>query len=379
MSDTSKIKITSQNANQIANKLIDQELLEVNGLNKFGKNSEADVNRAFLKNTLLANQIVDNLGKKMVYQEIMNYSKTGYFAESISYFKDEDILSGAGKQFAKPYFMDSGFYSSSDYIPTDARATDGKFAVAQATFNQTDAETGANNSFAYQSTIKWMPGEVQQSIINPTKLAEVLERIRQNTVESFRLRQFHALMNSITSLTFNKTVNSTAADMFDAVIELAEHTRSMKCGTDGYNLLATPAGYTKMLNVTAPEDLIILGNVKFFNKVNRGISPQLFHPDSWNKTVDELGNKIEVGYKLDVKNTFNTTIQSAVDMYLDDTTLIVLDRNAIKINVYYNYEVSSQWINGVMTTTSSIWFTITPIWYQNGMKFICPNLLKLPQ
>lgn len=389
--DTKNIKIDLKNkkidAFGIANKLGTNDILKANGLNDFGKNDVSDVAKALNRNPLLINQIITDIGKKMVKQEIDSYSNTGYFSEVIGYFQDEVIDAGTGKQFAKPYFMDSGYWDKNQYIPTPTRLTEGKFAIAQVSFDLEKAKTGAKTdgadtiNYAYQNTIQYMPGEIEQVIVSEQKLGELIARIKEITIQSFRLRKFHSIMSAITSLSYKKVINSSATDIFNATIEIASHTRKLTRGSDKYNIKdSLPAGQQPMLNVVEPANLCLIANTNYYNIVNRGVNPQLFHPDSWNKTINEFGIKIEVGEKLTVNNTFDTIITSATDgsMYLDDTTAIVIDKNAIKLNSFYNYDVNSQWINGVFTLTSSIWWTITPIWYEAGFKFICPNLIKLP-
>lgn len=267
--------------------------------------------------------VVTDLTRLILRQEIFTNPDASYTSRLVSMFSDGVVNEGNGKlyDFNNATGVDS--WDPTKFIPTGETTT----AVDEFKIEMYQAN-GALSSQGYQFKksitfidTKWIP------YFRAGNLTGFIAQLQKNMDLAWNLFMFNKLATLITTSTPNKVVTGTATNCFDAwALEILPEIRNMTTYSKDYNY---KAGQTNLI-ASNVSDLFIIASPKTIQSLESGIKSQLFNPSALNiggiisgENFYNLGKKLTIGDQ-------TTQIDSQATNYVDDTTIFVVHKDAIR-------------------------------------------------
>lgn len=270
----------------------------------------------------LAQETVQDLLLLCLNQELMDNPLPNYMNLTERVF-DEYMRNGNAKEYVADLDTGVSTYLDTQFIP-DAQT----LQQLEKYFIQIyDSEKTLNPKayqFKKQQTIpvnEWLPyfmsGELNRYI-----------QYKQDSLNrAYKIYIYNKLCTIITDPLTGKTINGSATNLFDAVLELAPHIDRMYQYNATYNAQQT----SKLMYAAKPEDILIFTSTEIRSMLMNGIKSQVFNANfvgdshkSFNyDNLKFLGNKITQGDS-------NTINEDSGTEWIDDNTIIVLDISRIK-------------------------------------------------
>lgn len=330
-------------------------------------------NKSIVKAT--EKSLVNDLGQLLqlcLYQVIENNPDTEYM-NFVDLFDDGEIAEGNSKEYIATKMTGADTFVKEQFIPLKVS----KKSIESHVIQMYDAN-GKLNSKAYQFKKPITIQEVEYiKYFKKGAMNEFLTNLTEQLQKTYSIYKFEKSMNLITSLTPQKTVVGTADNMFDAFTnEVFPLIRKMKFINTDYNYNNS----SKFIHNSKLSNLIILMSSNNIQKLESGIKTQLFNAQLLGvegeiKAADFLsaGNKITFGDS-------DTDISVSTDEYLDDNTIIVLDRNAIKHVNQVKLSESQAWgENLTVQLNLHIWGALDILPWGKMFKYTNANLSVLPK
>lgn len=267
--------------------------------------------------------VVTDLTRLILRQEIFTNPTASYTNRLVSMFNDGVVNEGNGKiyDFNNATGVDS--WNPTKFIP-DGETTTAVDEFKIEMYNTSGALSTQGYQFKKSITFidtKWIP------YFRAGNLTGFIAQLQSNIDLSWNLYMFDKLATLITGSNPNKSITGTATNAFDAwALDIIPEIRSMTTYSSDYNYKAA----NKNLFASNVEDLFIIASPKTIQTLESGIKTQLFNPKALNigglisgENFFNFGKKLTIGDQ-------TATIANQTTNYIDDTTIFVVHKDAIK-------------------------------------------------
>lgn len=267
--------------------------------------------------------VVTDLTRLILRQEIFTNPKASYTNRLVSMFNDGVVNEGNGKIYDFNNVTGVDTWAANKFIP------DGETTTAVDEYKIEMYQTSgalSNQGYQFKKSItfidtKWIP------YFRAGNLTGFIAQLQANIDLSWNLYMFDKLATLITGSSPNKSITGHATNAFDAwALDIIPEIRAMTTYSSDYNYKAA----NKNLFASNVEDLFIIASPKTIQTLESGIKSQLFNPKALNIGGLISGeNFFNLGKKLTIGNQ-TATIANQTNNYIDDTTIFVVHKDAIK-------------------------------------------------
>lgn len=340
-----------------------------------------------------AGSFASKLSMLLFEQVLYNSLGTADVYKWVNKFNGTHLKWGNSIQFSSTFTTTAGTYDRNKFIPDST--TDPFIETFTAYFKKPNGSL-AENAYQYKKSLSldpknWLP------YFSTGKLATVIANITEEMRETYRLFIANKLQQIIkkfadgtaqvttdnagengTALKLKK-IDSNGKDAYECLIELMTHITNL---VDDSNTMTISSDSPNIKPVKL-EDLVIFIPKKVLSSFRSGVlsrlpSAQLFDYER----IFAADRVIPIGVELKtIQSNTNEIVGIAQNdaPFMDDTNIIIMDRNAIQ-HCFVIQESESQYFaeNMIQQLTAHIWgfFCILP--FKKGFVFKAPNLTKLP-
>lgn len=205
-------------------------------------------------------------------------------------------------------------------------------------------------------------------------LNEFIYDLTQQIEDVYAYFKFEKLASLATSLAPAKTVAGTATNMFDCLVnEVFPLIKEMTLPNVDFNYNAL----SKAIGVSQIDDLLIIMSTANAQKISSGIKTQLYNAQlfgslGWEDRIVNLGKHFVIGTQEDDIAMGNE--------FVDDNTIYVIDRKAIKHLLQINKKESQSWAeNMTISVALHVWGAADILPWGKCFKYTNVNLSKLPE
>lgn len=327
-----------------------------------------------------ATDFTSKLLKLMLYQEIKaDYDLTKY--NWVSKFDDEKIEAGDGKEYIKNLLTGVDTYDENAFVPSSATLPN-----ADSTLIRLYNDDGTLNKYGFKAqkslTIlanNWFPYFLSG------KLMEFINEQVGLMSKSMFLYKYNALTKILGDLAgttetnkISKRVTGTAPNILSAFVnEVFPLIEDMQFFNNEYNLDATKN--TQYPNINNREDLLMIMNRKTFYKFKNGVLSNTLKNNlaNWNDILPH-DNIIPLGKNLKIGSANENITVLDTDL-IDENTIIILNKNALKYLWFVELQDSQQFVQNMsIQYVSNLWGVFGSIPWEGALVYTNPNLSTLP-
>lgn len=395
-----------KNKNDIINEKLEATANEV--ANKYGFETGEDLvnnithnltNEDVVKSadaTRAAGDLISKLSLVLYQQTIYDNLGTSSVYRWVNKFEKDNLPFGNSRQLGQTVLTGAGVYDANAWVPqnsTDPQYND-TFYIK---FLKDDGRTLATNSYKYKKSLT-----LQQHnwtyYFTSGKLSELISKIRSEMSETFELfvaQQYQKIIKNLASGTAQvtianagengsnlklKKITSTATDTFQAMLDLLKELTNI---TEDVNQFTIASDSTNIRPVRI-DNLVIFIPKALKAKFRSGILSRL--PSSGEFAYDKIFSEnntfvsgLELSEIMTANNGNTTAITVTQNTFLDDNTIVVLEKDAL-IHTFVIKQLESQYYGENLNTqlTQHSWgnFAVNP--FKRGFVFKCTNLLTDP-
>lgn len=323
-----------------------------------------------------ARAFTNNLLLLCLYQKIEKTETPEYINDFASMFDDGMIANGNSKEYIAQKVTGVEAWVSDAFIPSKVSKKSLEAYVIQ--MYTLDAQ---GNKVLSPQGYQFKKG---QTIDEPQwvmyfkdgKLGQFISNLREQLEIAYKMYKFNKVAELVTSIKFGKTVAGTALNMFDAISgEFLPLVRAMTFLNTEFN--NNPA--SKYVHKSNVSDLVVIMSSNNVQRLQSGIKSQLFNAQllDLNGVINDsnitcLGNKLIIGNS-------DTDVSVSASPYVDDTTIIVINKNAIRHVTQIERHESQSWAENMTTQyTYHLWGAIDVLPWGQGFKYVNKNLPTMP-
>lgn len=356
-----------------AKDLMEKTITDINSKNP----ARAQAGRA------IAAEFTKQLALLILYQEIESPNIPNKYNWA-NHFDGGNISQGNSKEFVMTIPTGNDEYNADNFIPTKHTSPliETKI-ISMYVENASGQREKAPGTYQYLKPLtivesQWYP------YFMAGKLGEFISRITELMRKSYDLFIVSKMENFIKSMTFKKTITGsgnanttpgTAQDMFACLSnEVIPNIEKMSYLNTEYNLSST----SKNIGAPNSSEILVFMNNNIKSKLRTGVMTRLFnaHMISLDQVVPSE-NWIGTAGSITVGNS-DTAISIGND-WIDDNTIYVFTKNAIKHCLQVNRTESQAWAqNMTIQIVLHIWGTIDYLPWEKGFKYTSDKLSKLP-
>ena len=339
-----------------------------------------------------ANGFLGTIAQKLIYQTILTapYSDDLNFIER---FRGENIEYGIAKEYVVTQMSGYEQFDPDQFIPTSpTKAT--VVNQVNAFLNQQGQLNTNANAFMNKFCISIQTYATKEYMLSDVKLQEFIQTIRDSIINGAKLFLYNKIMDMITNGVASAAttpdgskltlINGTAANMFDACIEICTHIKKMTKLGNKYQLIQSTTASENVVRACDYKDLTWIWSIANDERATRGIKSQLYHYKLWDSTnaVNESNvytpaNKITLPDLTTSKaNNYPTDTGTA---WIDDNTVVVLENKAVEFNLVWE-KMETQYYTNNMTLqiTYNLAGMVNFIKTMRGFVYKNANLNRLP-
>lgn len=290
----------------------------------------------------------------------------------VDMFRGEDITEGSAIEHQAQQIGGYIPYDRTAYIPPSANY---KNVLSQ------NISLSSNNFKQIKIPLTINMNELQYYMLSKPKLSQFINQQREALSKTHTLIMFNALMTQITTQTYAKTIQGTATNMFDAVIEVTSAISEMGQISKDFNVVNQADPANNLLTNSSYDELIWIWSLANENKATMGIKSQLYNRDLWGDPITAKMNMVALKSRYDVNGTdpSKSPAKNSTD-WVNDSTIYVLNKNAFKINYQLDNVVTSQYYseNMLLQVNINCWFLVSTVNFGQALKYTNANLSTLP-
>lgn len=323
-----------------------------------------------------ARAFTNNLLLLCLYQKIEKTETPEYINDFASIFDDGMIANGNSKEYIAQKITGSDAWIAEAFVPSKVSKKSLESYVIQmytkdASGNKVLSPQGYQ--FKKGQTIdepQWV------AYFKDGKLGQFISNLREQLEIAYKMFKFNKVAELVTNIKFGKTVVGTATNMFDAISgEFLPLVRAMTFLNTEFN--NNPA--STYVHKSNTSDLVVIMSSNNVQRLQSGIKSQLFNAQllDLNGIITDanitcLGNKLVIGDS-------DTDITVSTSPYVDDTTIIVINRNAVRHVTQIERHESQQWAENMTTQyTYHLWGAIDVLPWGQGFRYTNKNLPTMP-
>lgn len=293
------------------------------GANKLME-SENVIERALGKT--IAQETVQDLLLLCLRQELMDNPLPNYMNLTERVF-DGWMTEGNQKEYIADLDTGVSSYSNIPFVPANQTMQKLESWTLQIYTKGTNGNVNLSPQayqFKKEQTLpvnEWLP------YFKKGNLNEYITKKQESLNRAYKIFIYNKLCGIITDKSKGKTINGTATNLYDALLELAPEIDKMTQYNASYNNEQT----SKLMYAANPNDLLIFTSTKVRSAIMNGVKAQVFNATFIGtsertytyENVKTLGNKI-------TQTTQDVINQDSGQEWIDDNTIIVLDISRIR-------------------------------------------------
>lgn len=324
---------------------------------------------------LLAGNFVENMLLLCLYQEIKKSDIPSYISNFVENYETQYIKEGNSFEFTRNLITGGGNYDE-EFVPTAVqKELQESFILSMYKANGTLED----NVFKYRKGItinrpKWLP------YFKSGALGTFITNIQEQVRDSFNLTRFDKLATMVKSLTPQKTITGTAANLYDAFAnEIYPEIEKMTYMNTEYNYSAT----SKVLHAADPSNLVMLVPMGLKSKIQNGIIPQLFNKTDFGKVAssNSINANIEIvslGHEFNIVDE-STPISMKTTEYIAQDTIYVIDKELFKFIKQIDTAESQSWARNMLVQIYlHVWYGLGIVPWGKCFKYTNANINTLP-
>lgn len=293
------------------------------GANKLME-SENVIERALGKT--IAQETVQDLLLLCLRQELMDNPLPNYMNLTERVF-DGWMTEGNQKEYIADLDTGVSSYSNIPFVPANQTMQKLESWTLQIYTKGTNGRVNLSPQayqFKKEQTLpvnEWLP------YFKKGNLNEYITKKQESLNRAYKIFIYNKLCEIITDKSKGKTINGTATNLYDALLELAPEIDKMTQYNASYNNEQT----SKLMYAANPSDLLIFTSTKVRSAIMNGVKAQVFNATFIGtsertytyENVKTLGNRI-------TQTTQDVINQDSGQEWIDDNTIIVLDISRIR-------------------------------------------------
>lgn len=306
-------------------------------------------------------------------QSIEQFSNLSYM-DFVNIFDDGYVNNGNSKEYIATKPTGNDTFIAEKFIPAKVSVKSVEKHIIQM---YSSAGTLGTQAYQFKKSLT-----IQESLWLPYfksgKLGEFINNLQNQLMDSFKMFKFDKIAKLITgsNTTYAKTITGTAPDMFEAITtELLPNIRNMTLLNSQYNKDSN----SKYIQTTDLSDLMVIMSPKNLTTLESGLKTQLFQAKLLNVgSVLDASNIILLGNQLTI-GTGDDVISVSDDAYVDDNTVYVISKNAIKHIAQLNRVESQAWAeNMTLQYTFHVWGAVDFLPWGQCFKYTNSKFANLP-
>ena len=338
-----------------------------------GLNSTNEVERMGAER--LAQQTVTDLMNLVLRQEVIFNKNGSIYDELVAKVYDGEMTEGNTKQYITRLKTGVGTYDPNKFVPDKLTKQNVEQYKIQIYADDQYQLSPQGYQFKKEQTFiknQWLPKLKEKTLNN------FISQIKNELDEDLKFFKFDKLAKIISKDTDGKIVNSTATNMFDAILELTPLIDEMTLLNADYNQTQG----SKNIYAADRNDLMIFCSTKTRSRLINGIKTQLFNAKMLG---DESGTfsyetlKV-LGRKLTIPNNQDDLLEVQTSQYIDDNTIIVVDMSRIKDIIQVRSAAVQEFKKNLsIYYTYDVWGAMDILPWCKKLVFKCPNLNLMPE